>query len=116
MQANGFPTILKLDGPSGLPAPIDQNIDFQIFREGSTVEVGKPGHGGRQLEILHSPLRLLATAWVYDSVDQILFTSDAFGHVTVPTQTSSQIVDAATDTTTVDVVRDHLFTKNLSGC
>lgn len=39
------------------------------------------GNGGRALEVLGAPLRLLPTNWIYDETSRTLFTSDAFNHV-----------------------------------
>ena len=74
---------------------------------GATFAVG----GGRTLEILRTPLRLLSTFWLFDPATGTLFTSDAFSHVGLAQPTLPALVDAGTDRTDLATVRAHLVTK-----
>lgn len=42
------------------------------------------GSNGRQLLVLSTTLRLLATYWLYDAVTETMFTSDSFGYAPLP--------------------------------
>lgn len=68
-----------------------------------------PSHR-RDLFVLHTRFRLLATAWLYDAGTRTLFTSDAFSHV-LATGPAQRTVTADTDTTSAQVVYEHLMTK-----
>lgn len=50
--------------------------------------------GGRSLEVIAPPLRLLQTAWLFDAATGTLFTSDAFGHVPLDDPGHAPVVDA----------------------
>jgi flavorubredoxin len=65
---------------------------------------------GREIEVLDTRLKLLATAWLYDPETKILFSSDSFSHV-LTADPRRRVVTAADDTTNADEVRDHLLVK-----
>jgi flavorubredoxin len=67
-------------------------------------------HG--RLEVLTPALRVLATFWGYHPTTKTLFTSDVFGHTSMPQETSRGLIgEDSVDTATVDSVRDHLLTR-----
>jgi flavorubredoxin len=68
-----------------------------------------PAHG-RDIFVLHTRFKLLATAWLYDAGTRALFTSDAFSHV-LATQPGQRIVTIEDDTTSAEIVHEHLMTK-----
>jgi hypothetical protein len=43
-----------------------------------TIQVGK---GGRAIDVMQAPIRLIATRWLYDRATKTLFSSDLFTHV-----------------------------------
>ncbi len=43
-----------------------------------TIELGK---GGRLIDVMNAPIRLIATRWLYDRATRTLFSSDLFTHV-----------------------------------
>src|SRR5215470_10995231 len=43
-----------------------------------TIEIGK---GGRAIDVMQAPIRLIATRWLYDRATRTLFSSDMFTHV-----------------------------------
>jgi hypothetical protein len=43
-----------------------------------TIQLGK---GGRSIDVMQAPLRLIATRWLYDPTTRTLFSSDMFTHV-----------------------------------
>jgi hypothetical protein len=43
-----------------------------------TIELGK---GGRAIDVMQAPIRLIATRWLYDRATRTLFSSDMFTHV-----------------------------------
>jgi flavorubredoxin len=92
-----------------VPRPSDTAVSFEILRPGTMLELDPTG--GRTVELVQTPLRLLGTAWLYDHQTRVLFTSDAFGHIPLAKVTGSHAVDATSDTTNGEAVRDHLFTK-----
>lgn len=80
----------------------------------SRTPVGEPvplDDAGRWL-VLAPAIRTLATFWAYNSDTKTLFTSDLFGHTTVPDPSSRPVIDdPAADTVTYEQVRDHLLSK-----
>lgn len=68
-----------------------------------------PAHG-REIIVLSTRFKLLATAWLYDAGTRTLFTSDAFSHV-LSGEPGRRIVTGETDTTTAEIVHEHLMTK-----
>jgi flavorubredoxin len=68
-----------------------------------------PSHG-RDIFVLHTRVKLLATAWLYDTGTRTLFTSDTFSHV-LATEPNQRIVTTDDDTTSAEIVHEHLMTK-----
>jgi hypothetical protein len=54
-----------------------------------TIELGK---GGRAIDVMQAPIRLIATRWLYDRATRTLFASDMFTHVWRDTETGPWIV------------------------
>jgi hypothetical protein len=83
------------------------------------VQLGRqpPGHsevleaaGG--LEVLTPALRILATHWAYLPRLKTLFTSDLFGHTSLPTPGSSWVIDGdGDDDTTPESLAGHLTAR-----
>lgn len=84
------------------PVPADRDV-FTRVQPGEPFPVG----AGRELEAISPLVRVLATSWVYDGVTRTLFSSDAFGHA----QAGAPDQYIASDDTSADQVREHLFTK-----
>jgi flavorubredoxin len=55
-----------------------------------TIELGK---GGRAIDVMQAPIRLIATRWLYDRATKTLFSSDMFTHVWRDSETGPWIVD-----------------------
>src|ERR1700757_3871237 len=43
-------------------------------------DVSNLGAGGRAIDVMNAPIRLIATRWLYDRVSRTLFSSDLFTH------------------------------------
>jgi hypothetical protein len=66
--------------------------------------------GARPIQLFQSPIRLIATRWVYDPLTRTLFTSDMFSGLWGADQNEQWIVsDSESDTTTVDDVASFLL-------
>lgn len=64
------------------------------------------------LEVITPALRVLATFWGYHAKTRTLFTSDVFGHTSLPSPDASRVIEDGTpDGTTVESVREHLLTR-----
>lgn len=92
------------------PTAGGRTIEYRIIQTGASISICD-GDDARVLDVVHAPLRLLATAWVYDRETRTLFTSDSFGHVTLDRQDGARLVDESNDPSTFETVREHLFTK-----
>jgi flavorubredoxin len=57
-----------------------------------TIELGK---GGRAIDVMQAPIRLIATRWLYDRATRTLFSSDMFTHVWRDTAAGPWIVTEA---------------------
>ncbi len=55
-----------------------------------TIQLGK---GGRAIDVMQAPIRLIATRWLYDRATRTLFSSDMFTHVWRDSETGPWIVD-----------------------
>jgi flavorubredoxin len=83
------------------------------------VQLGRQAAGHSQLldsadglEVLTPALRILATYWVYLPRLKTLFTSDVFGHTSLPDPGSSWITEHPPDNDdTAQTVRDHLICR-----
>src|SRR5215472_18211583 len=51
-----------------------------------TIQLGK---GGREIEVMQAPIRLIATRWLYDPATRTLFSSDMFTHIWRDTATEA---------------------------
>jgi flavorubredoxin len=72
-----------------------------------TIELGK---GGRAIDVMQAPIRLIATRWLYDRATKTLFASDMFTHVWRDTETGPWIVrDADNDSTSPRDVRSFML-------
>src|SRR5580698_936765 len=72
-----------------------------------TVELGK---GGRAIDVMQAPIRLIATRWLYDRATKTLFSSDMFTHVWRDAATGPWIVtDADNDSTSFADVRSFML-------
>jgi hypothetical protein len=59
-----------------------------------TIQLGK---GGRTIDVMQAPIRLIATRWLYDRATRTLFSSDMFTHVWRGGETGPWIVTEADD-------------------
>ncbi|MBV9426998.1 MAG: hypothetical protein JO084_04625, partial [Bradyrhizobiaceae bacterium] len=68
------------------------------------------GAGGRAIGVMHAPIRLIATRWLYDSATRTLFSSDLFTHVWRDAETGPWVVtDADNDPTSPADVRSFML-------
>jgi flavorubredoxin len=71
-----------------------------------------PMGGSDRLLVLAAPLRILATFWVYDMDTKYLFTTDVFGHTSVPSPDAPVVRDSlAEDDTSFESARAHVLSK-----
>jgi hypothetical protein len=72
-----------------------------------TIELGK---GGRLIDVMQAPIRLIATRWLYDRATKTLFSSDMFTHVWRDSETGPWIVTVAdNDSTSLGDVRSFML-------
>ena len=72
-----------------------------------TIEIGK---GGRLVDVMQAPIRLIATRWLYDRATRTLFASDMFTHLWRETATGPWIVtDADNDPTSTRDIRSFML-------
>jgi hypothetical protein len=62
-----------------------------------TIQLGK---GGRAIDVMQAPIRLIATRWLYDRATRTLFSSDMFTHVWRASETGPWIVNETDDDAT----------------
>jgi flavorubredoxin len=86
--------------------PADKPRDCRVARPGEVIPVGS---GGRTVEIVAAPLRLLATYWPYDSATRTLFTSDSFGHALMRSPDGPRVL--VQNDVGYEELRDHLVGK-----
>jgi len=68
------------------------------------------GVGGRAIDVMNAPIRLIATRWLYDRATRTLFSSDLFTHVWRDAETGPWIVtDADNDPTSLSDVRSFML-------
>ena len=68
------------------------------------------GKGGRAIEVMQAPIRLIATRWLYDRATKTLFTSDMFTHVWRDSATGPWIVtETDNDSTSLRDVRSFML-------
>src|ERR1700689_5293930 len=72
-----------------------------------TISLGK---GGRFIDVMQAPIRLIATRWLYDRATRTLFSSDMFTHVWRDTATGPWIVtETDNDSTSPRDVRSFML-------
>jgi hypothetical protein len=72
-----------------------------------TIELGK---GGRAIDVMQAPIRLIATRWLYDRATRTLFSSDMFTHVWRDAATGPWVVtEADNDPTSPRDVRSFML-------
>ena len=72
-----------------------------------TIQLGK---GGRAIDVMQAPIRLIATRWLYDRSTKTLFASDMFTHVWRDTERGPWIVDETdNDPTSLRDVRSFML-------
>jgi hypothetical protein len=72
-----------------------------------TIELGK---GGRLIDVMQAPIRLIATRWLYDRATRTLFSSDMFTHAWRDAATGPWIVtEADNDATSPRDVRSFML-------
>src|SRR5215831_570315 len=68
------------------------------------------GAGGRAIDVMNAPIRLIATRWLYDRATRTLFSSDLFTHVWRDAETGPWVVtDADNDPTSQSDVRSFML-------
>jgi hypothetical protein len=68
------------------------------------------GAGGRAIDVMNAPIRLIATRWLYDRATRTLFSSDLFTHVWREAETGPWVVtDADNDPTSLNDVRSFML-------
>jgi len=68
------------------------------------------GAGGRAIDVMNAPIRLIATRWLYDRSTRTLFSSDLFTHVWREAETGPWVVtDAENDPTSLADVRSFML-------
>jgi flavorubredoxin len=72
-----------------------------------SIRVGK---GGRAIDVMQAPIRLIATRWLYDRATRTLFSSDMFTHVWRHSETGPWIVtETGSDSTSMRDVRSFML-------
>jgi hypothetical protein len=71
-----------------------------------TIRLGK---GGRAIEVMQAPIRLIATRWLYDRTTKTLFSSDLFTHVWRDRADGPWIVTEHDDATTPQELRSFML-------
>jgi flavorubredoxin len=68
------------------------------------------GNGGRTIDVMQAPIRLIATRWLYDRTTRTLFSSDMFTHVWRNTETGPWIVtETDSDSTSMRDIRSFML-------
>ncbi len=91
----------KTDGRSIL-----ESMRVTAVTRADTIEVG---NGGRRIEVMQAPIRLIATRWLYDRATRTLFSSDLFTHVWRDRSEGPWVVADADDTTTARELRSFML-------
>jgi len=72
-----------------------------------TIKLGK---GGRAIDVMQAPIRLIATRWLYDQATRTLFSSDMFTHTWRDSTTGPWVVtEADNDATSLRNVRSFML-------
>jgi flavorubredoxin len=84
-----------------------KNMKVTAVTRADTIALGK---GGRMIDVMQAPIRLIATRWLYDRATKTLFASDMFTHVWRDSETGPWIVtDADNDATSPRDVRSFML-------
>ena len=67
------------------------------------------GTGGRAIDVMQAPIRLIATRWLYDRATRTLFSSDLFTHVWRDRASGPWVVTEADDATTPADLRSFML-------
>jgi hypothetical protein len=68
------------------------------------------GNGGRTIDVMQAPIRLIATRWLYDRATRTLFSSDLFTHLWRDSATGPWVVtDADNDPTATRDIRSFML-------
>ena len=86
-------------------ARLRPEVRSTVVTRGDTIALG----GERVVRVLKPALRLFTTMWLFDEATGTLCSSDVFSHVRRPSPEGPWVVDARSDTTTYEDVRDHLL-------
>jgi len=83
-----------------------ESMKVTAVTRADTIRLGK---GGRAIDVMQAPIRLIATRWLYDGATRTLFSSDMFTHVRRATATGPWIVTEADDSTTLHDIRSFML-------
>ena len=67
------------------------------------------GRGGRLIDVMNAPIRLIATRWLYDHATKTLFSSDLFTHVWRDSETGPWFVTEDNDPTSLADMRSFML-------
>jgi flavorubredoxin len=83
------------------------SMNVTAVTRADTIELGR---GGRAIDVMQAPIRLIATRWLYDRATRTLFASDMFTHVWRDTERGPWIVDETeNDPTSLRDVRSFML-------
>jgi flavorubredoxin len=84
-----------------------ESMKVTVVTRADTIRLGQ---GGRTIDVMQAPIRLIATRWLYDRATRTLFASDMFTHVWRDAAKGPWIVtDADNDATSARDVRSFLL-------
>jgi len=83
-----------------------ESMKVTAVTRADTIRLGK---GGRAIDVMQAPIRLIATRWLYDGATRTLFSSDMFTHVRRATAAGPWIVTEADDSTTLRDIRSFML-------
>src|SRR5215813_4019865 len=66
-----------------------KSMNVTAVTRADVIELGK---GGRKIDVMQAPIRLIATRWLYDPATRTLFSSDMFTHIWRDTATKAWMV------------------------
>jgi len=92
---------------SDLGQSVLDKLKITVVGRDEALSIG--GSGGRVLDVLEAPVRLISTRWIYDRATKTLFTSDMFTHVWRDTPEGPWFVDESNDISSFDHVRSFLL-------
>jgi hypothetical protein len=94
-------------GASAEGRDILKSMKVTAVTRADTIELGK---GGRAIDVMQAPIRLIATRWLYDRATRTLFSSDMFTHVWRDSRNGPWIVtESDNDSTSLDDVRSFML-------